>query len=96
MIQPDMELSDSEDEGEGGRRNHQDHKSGGKEIVSGKAPEIDISASTLLSSNSLSRSPHATKASISSETAPSSGANESEKNDSGAPMEVDTTPKPPN
>ncbi|EUC67116.1 histone deacetylase [Rhizoctonia solani AG-3 Rhs1AP] len=96
MIQPDMELSDSEDEGEGGRRNHQSNKSAGKAPASGNTPEIEIPTSNLLASNSqATRSPHTATTAVSSETVPSpteaaAPADEAEKNGAAA-MEVDTT-----
>lgn len=108
MIQPDMELSDSEDEGEGGRRNRQDHKTAGKATTSAKTPEIDIPTSSLVSGNPQPpRSPHTATTVISGETVPSpatasnsanpvAGADGSEKNDSSAAMEVDTAPNPSN
>ncbi|KDN49416.1 hypothetical protein RSAG8_02118, partial [Rhizoctonia solani AG-8 WAC10335] len=96
MIQPDMELSDSEDEGEGGRRNYQSNKSAGKASASGKTPEIEIPTSNVLSANSrATRSPHTATTAVSSETVPSpaeadAATDAAEKNGSAA-MEVDTT-----
>ncbi|CAE6530219.1 unnamed protein product [Rhizoctonia solani] len=95
MIQPDMELSDSEDEGEGGRRNHQSNKSAGKPTTSRKTPEIDIPTSDLISANSQAiRSPHTATTAVSSETVPSPAgvvatADAAEKNGAAA-MDVDT------
>lgn len=93
MIQPDMELSDSEDEGEGGRRNHQSNKSTGKVTPSAKTPELDASNSGLLSADpQATRSPHTATTAISSEAIPSPTAGEGEaaENNGSAAMDVDT------
>jgi histone deacetylase 1/2 len=102
MIQPDMELSDSEDEGEGGRRNHQENKTAEKPS-GGQVRDIDISSSTLLSGNPTSASPQTTTSTVPPESIPNSAANdvpastepaqEPEKNDS-VPMDVDSTAAP--
>ncbi|KAG8747995.1 histone deacetylase [Ceratobasidium sp. 414] len=103
MIQPDMELSDSEDEGEGGRRNHRENKTVEKATTE-KMAETDIPSSTLLSSNPPTASQTSTSVgasetisntrsgNASNSTAP---AQEPEKNDS-VPMDVDTSTAPPN
>lgn len=102
MIQPDMELSDSEDEGEGGRRNHQEHKTTRKTTTPGKTPEVDGSSSALPSGNappskgSQAESTRATtetllNAAINSAPNAGQGAREPEKNDSNVPMDIDST-----
>ncbi|KAG8727291.1 histone deacetylase, partial [Ceratobasidium sp. 428] len=97
MIQPDMELSDSEDEGEGGRRNHQENKTAEKGAL--KPADTDAGSSTLLSSNRLTASPQTTTSTVAPEANSRSGitapTQESEKNGS-APMEVDTVMAPSN
>ncbi|KAG8684551.1 histone deacetylase, partial [Ceratobasidium sp. 395] len=97
MIQPDMELSDSEDEGEGGRRNHQENKTVEKSAL--KPAEADAGSSTLLSSNRLTTSPQTATSMIAPEASSRSGViaptQESEKNGS-VPMEVDTVIAPSN
>ncbi|KAF8610472.1 histone deacetylase [Ceratobasidium sp. AG-I] len=107
MIQPDMELSDSEDEGEGGRRNHQEHKTTRKATTPGKTPEVDASSSTLPSGNpppsrgSQGGSTGATteallNTAINSVPNAGQGAREPEKNDSNVPMDIDSTVTPSN
>ncbi|ELU44643.1 copper radical oxidase [Rhizoctonia solani AG-1 IA] len=94
MIQPDMELSDSEDEGEGGRRNHQSHKSAGKAVASGKTPEIDVPTSNLHSTSIQgTRSPPPATTAVSSEPVPVPTATEAgaAEKDGSADMEVDAT-----
>lgn len=101
MIQPDMELSDSEDEGEGGRRNRESHKTTGKATSSGKTPEADTTTSTRLSANPrASKSPSVAATSGEAPGGATTGNPTTlagaEKNDSGAAMDVDTAPNPPN
>ncbi|KAG9126914.1 histone deacetylase [Ceratobasidium sp. 392] len=98
MIQPDMELSDSEDEGEGGRRNHQENKTAERSTAI-KVADVEVASSTLRSGNLPITSPRTATSTVSPDAAPNSGpgsvsnsvaqAQDSEKNDS-VPMDVDT------